>query len=440
MKTLNGFYRDIQQEDYVGKEFQKRYKRKVADKSSDKDYHKNVLLDASMKNLELVQKIPNRAKSMKYFDDLIKTWGIAEIEKGGKKVIGYFCNFVPEELVYAADAIPVRLCSGFFESSNIVEEVLPRDICPLVKSCFGMELLQMPIIKSCDVVVVPTTCDAKKKLGEILSDYTTVWTLELPNTKDKPRGKDLWFSEIEEFKKWVEKMTGNKITKEKLEQSIKLLYERTKATRRLIDLRKLNPPVISERDYLIIIQTSFFTHAKEWTENVNRLCDELEENFKNGLTIVNKRTPRILVTGSPIMWPNFKLLNIIEESDMVVVMDDLCTGTQHLYDAVEIDEPTMKDMLEAIAERYLLPSVCPCFTTNDDRLDKILQIKDDFKIDGVIYHCLRLCQLYDLESGIVKDLMEDKKVPVLKIVTDYSEEDKEQLRTRIEAFREMLRV
>ena len=91
-----------------------------------------------MKNLELMKKIPNRPKSMEYFDNVIKSWATGEIKKNGKKVIGYFCNFAPEELIYAADAIPVRLCSGFFESSEIVEEVLPRDICPLIRSTFGM--------------------------------------------------------------------------------------------------------------------------------------------------------------------------------------------------------------------------------------------------------------------------------------------------------------
>jgi benzoyl-CoA reductase/2-hydroxyglutaryl-CoA dehydratase subunit BcrC/BadD/HgdB len=441
MKAIKKLKKNLQKEEYVGKEFEKRYERKTIDKSSDKDYYKKILLETSEKNLKLVKKIPNRAKAMEYFDERIKTWGALPIENKGEKVIGYFCNFVPEEIIYAVDAIPVRLCSGFFESSDIVEEVLPRDICPLVKSCFGLEVLKFPVIESCDFIVIPTPCDAKKKLGEILSDYKPVWVLELPNSKDKPRAKDLWFEEVREFKKWVERITGKKITRRKLKKSINMLYERTKALRRLIDIRKLDPPVISERDYLIVIQTSFFTHAKEWTEKVNRLCDELEENSRKGINLSNgKRVPRIFLTGSPVMWPNFKILNLIEELDMIVVMDDLCSGTQHMYDPVEMDEPTMKDMMQAISERYLLPSVCPCFVSNDDRLDKISQFMEDFKIDGVIYHCLRLCQLFDLESNIVEHLMEKLKLPILKVNTDYSEEDKEQLRTRIEAFREMLRI
>ncbi|HAW49826.1 TPA: hypothetical protein DCX16_02605 [bacterium] len=141
-----------------------------------------------------------------------------------------------------------------------------------------------------------------------------------------------------------------------------------------------------------------------------------------------------------MIWPNYKLLNIIEESGATVIADELCSGTRMLYDPVEVDEWTEKAMITGIAYRYLLPSTCPCFTESNDRMDRILDLLNEFNVEGVIYHSLRLCQLYDIEFYRVKQVLKDKDIPLLNIHTDYSLEDTEQIKTRIEAFLEMIRA
>lgn len=156
------------------------------------------------------------------------------------------------------------------------------------------------------------------------------------------------------------------------------------------------------------------------------------------MNVADPNAPRILLTGSPIIWPNYKILDIAEDSGLNIVIDQLCSGTEYLYEPVEVDEHTHEDMLSAIAERYLLPSVCPVFLTADDRNDRILEMVEQFKVEGVLYHILRLCQLFDIESEGIRYALEEKEIPMLKISTEYSHEDVEQLRTRIEAFREML--
>ena len=182
-------------------------------------------------------------------------------------------------------------------------------------------------------------------------------------------------------------------------------------------------------------QASFYDDIDRWIQKTEELCEEL----KNRSSCIMGRSSRLLLTGAPIIWPNFKVLNIVEETGANIVIDELCSGTQALYDPVEVDEWTEEIMLKAIANRYLLPSTCPCFTETNDRIDKILQMAKDFSIDGVIYHSLRLCQLYDIEQGLVKQVLKDKGIPMLSIHTDYSREDVEQLKTRVEAFLEMLK-
>jgi len=335
--------------------------------------------------------------------------------------------------------LPIRLCAGFYETVETAEEILAKDICPLIKSSFGFKFVELPYFSLCDSVIIPASCDGKKKLGEILSDYLEVWLLELPNIKDSPQSKEFWFQEIKILKKRLEELSGNKITFAKLKRAIEICHRRQVIFRRFYEIRKATSPIISGRDALLVTQVSFFDDLKRWTEKTEKLCQELTENRKKDLGICPAQTPRLLLTGSPIIWPNYKLLNIIEEFGGIVVGDTLCSGTQHLYNPVEIDEWTLQEMLKAIAERYLSPSICPCFVESNDRIDNLLQMIKDFKIDGVIYHQLRLCQLYDLEFYKVKQILNQENIPLLRIQTDYSQEDVEQIKTRVEAFLEIIK-
>lgn len=442
MKIFQQIKKFLKESEYEEKEDKTKYSIKPVLKIEKKEELWKSFLKTSMKNLELMGKIPNRAKTMKYYENIfLSDKRVREIEnfrKSGGKVIGTFCNLIPEELIYAAGAIPVRLCGGFYDTIYPAEEILPKDICPLIKSSLGFKILGLPYFELCDVVAIPTACDGKKKLGDILSSYLPVWMLQLPNTKDTPQSKELWLIEVKLLKKRVEKLTGNKITAGKLKKAIELLHRRTEVFRRLYKIRKSKPPVITERDFLLVIQTSFCDDVGRWIEKTERLCDELEENIKRGKSVFNEKIPRLLLAGAPIIFPNYKLLDIVEEF-AVIVVDELCSGTQQLYNPVEVDEWTMDCMLRAVAERYLLPSICPCFTKSDDRIDKLLQMKEDFGVDGVIYHQLRLCQLYDLEFNKVKEVFESEGIPILRIQTDYSQEDVEQIRTRVEAFVEMIK-
>lgn len=426
------------------KDFEVKYPLKKIKALEKREEFKKIFLTQGEKNLELMRKIPNRAKAMDYFDRICqleqRVKEIEDFKKSGGKVIGTFCNFVPEELIYAVDCLPIRLCAGFYETIEVAEEILAKDICPLIKSSFGLKLVEFPYFSLCDLVILPTSCDGKKKSGEILSNWLPVWILELPDIKDQSPSKELWLAEIKRLKERLEEWTGRKITYQKLREIIELLHYRQVVFRKFYEIRKAKTPIITGRDALLVTQSSFYDDLKRWTRETERLIQELEENRKKDLGVCKIETPRLLLTGSPLIWPNYKLLNIVEEFGGVVVIDTLCSGTQHLYNPVEVDEWVMSEMLKAISERYLLPSICPCFTQSDDRIDNLLEMIKDFKIDGVLYHQLRLCQLYDLEFQKIKQVLEKENIALLRIQTDYSQEDIEQIKTRVEAFLEMLKI
>lgn len=351
-------------------------------------------------------------------------------------MIGSFCYFVPEELIYAAGAVPVRLCSGYSETVTSAEELLPRDICPLVKSSFGFAIAGGGWMEVCDTLVIATSCDVKTKLGEYLSDYLPVWMLDLPFIKDYSRVKKYWVEEIKHLKLKIEKLTGNKITRQNLKTAVELLKKRAQLHRKLYELRLQNPALLAHQDLLMVIQAAFYDDIHSWLRQTEKLAEELKIRSTPQRAIEKKK---LLLTGAPVIWPNFKILNIIEELGGSVVVDDMCVGHQRLWDYAEPDEWTMEGMLEGIASRYLFPSVCPCFTASYDRIDKILKLAKEANVNGVIYHDLRLCQLFDMERDLVNRQLKERNLPMLTLHTDYGQEDIEQLKNRIEPFLEIIR-
>lgn len=412
-------------------EFDTRYKvHRKKDGAHDWIKENEPIIDKLKKN--------KRAKSLDYFYEIFTSMNrLDQLKKEKRKRIGTICNLVPEELILAAGAIPLRLCSECNETIKTAEQVFPRDSCPVVKSTVGSSLMQDTFFSVCDAVVIPATCDGKKKMAEFINDYKTVWVLDLPQSKERTRTKKYWQSEIRVLKQRIEKLTGNRIGRNELQDAIKLVRKKQTLGRRLLKLRQDN--VILGSDYLVVIQASFFDDINNWIENTQNLLEELNDMKKRKRLVKPRDATRILLTGSPVLLPNFKIVEAIESHNAIITMDETCAGSQHMYDTVEVDEPTMSGMMEAVSERYLMPSVCPCFIKSEDRIDKVLNLIEEYNIDGIVYHTLRLCLIFDIESIRMRDILTGKGHPFLLLNTDHSKEDLGQIQTRIEAFIEILR-
>jgi benzoyl-CoA reductase/2-hydroxyglutaryl-CoA dehydratase subunit BcrC/BadD/HgdB len=389
--------------------------------------------------IEYLEKNNGGIKSLKYFYTIFnELFGnrIRELKhqkENGKKIIGVFCNFVPEELIIASNCVPVRLCLGSIEPILRSEEIVPRNFCPLIKSSLGSSMMGSPVFDLLDTVIVPTTCDGKKKLAEILVERMPTWVMEVPHTNETPQARQHWFFEVQVLKKKLEKLTKNKITIKKLKSAIELTNRKRRVLRKLYYLRKQNPPPIWGRDALLVTNLAIYDDISRWTAQVETLCNELV-NLK---PINNSSSPRIMLTGSPVVFPTWKIPILTEESGGVIVIDDICTGSKELWDHIEPANWSMTGMLVGIADKYLM-NTCACFTPNLNRRDRIIQYINDFNVDGVIYHTLQGCHIYGLEQHRIEKALTQIKIPRLCIETDYSEEDVEQIRTRLEAFIEMI--
>lgn len=385
----------------------------------------------------------NRPEAMDYYNFVIaeihgvRPQELIKAQEEGKKVFGTFCVYVPDELIFAANAIATGLCGGsqFWVPGG--EKVLPTNTCPLIKASVGARLDRTcPFFRIADMYIGETTCDGKKKAWEILGEDVPVHVMDLPQMK---REKDIkaWAEEIKELKKVIEEFTGNKVTAESLSESIKLINNKRKALSRLYECRKADKVPISGRDALVISQIAFYDDSARFTQMTNKLCDELEQRIKDGVSVVKEGTKRILLTGTPLAVPNWKLHNIIETSGAVVVCEEMCTGTRYFENLVDETKTTIDEQIDALANRYMGIN-CACFTPNTGRIDDIIRLAKEYKVDGVIDVNLKFCSLYDVEGYTVERALKEAGIPVMGIETDYTDNDAEQLRTRIGAFIEMI--
>jgi benzoyl-CoA reductase/2-hydroxyglutaryl-CoA dehydratase subunit BcrC/BadD/HgdB len=356
----------------------------------------------------------------------------------GRKVIGTFCVFVPEEIILAADAVSVGLCAGAQFGEEYAEQVLPRNTCALIKSFMGFKLAKLcPYVESCDLVVGETTCDGKKKAYETFAELAPLYVMEIPHRKEA-RDRALWKQEIALFIQRVEQLTGVTITAERLAKAIRTVNDKRRALQRLNQLRRHSPSPISGRDALLANQISFYDDPLRFTQAVNALCDELEARIAAGSAVAPKDTPRLLVTGCPMAVPNWKVPFLIETSGAVIVGEESCVGTRNTRDLVTETGATREEMLDAIADRYLQID-CATFTPNPERQEHILEMAADLGVDGVVQYGIQFCNPYTIEAFKIEKALEKAGIPSLKIETDYSMEDAEILKNRIEAFVGMIR-
>jgi predicted CoA-substrate-specific enzyme activase len=367
----------------------------------------------------LLHRVPALARFDRMVSNAIE---FAEDEKAkGRKIVMMFCEYTPRELILAADAVPVCACGGSHEMAVAAERELPSNLCPLIKSSYGFALEQAnPIFEMSDLVVAETTCDGKKKMFERLQEFKPLHVLELPQKPDDEGGFLRWKSEIVKLRHRLQELTGNVITDDKLRQAIRLM-NRERALRR--EIAGLAGCGLSGREVL---------DAKSLISGIpeDLAAYELIINQAKSSDISPAGRPSVLLTGVPAPHGAEKVLDIIEGSGATVIVQETCTGLKPLLENVaETGDP-----LEAIARKYYhLP--CSCMTPNTRRMETIDQLIKEFRPWGVIDLIWHACLTYDVESAVLRRHLDAKHgLPFLKIVTDYSPSDTQQLQLRIEAF------
>jgi benzoyl-CoA reductase/2-hydroxyglutaryl-CoA dehydratase subunit BcrC/BadD/HgdB len=383
---------------------------------------------------------------MQYFDFVmsevhgLRIKELVDAREAGRKVVGAFCVFVPEELVLAVDGILVGLCAGAEFAPEEAENYVPRNTCSLIKGAFGFALSGVcPYLAASDIVVGENTCDGKKKSYEVFGELVDdLYVMDMPQVKSEA-GRALLRSEFVRFASRLEELSGKTIGVENLRKAIATVNAKRAVMHRLSKLRAADPAPISGLDALLANQVYFYDEPLRFTESVSKICDELDERVAASTGVFPRGTPRILVSGCPMSVPNWKLPAIVESSGAVIVGEESCVGERGTQFLIDDSADTVEGLMEAIIDRYFRID-CAIFTPNPSRLDHIREMAKAYKADGVVHYGLQFCGPYQIEAGPVERALEADSIPTLRIDTDYTQEDVEQIRTRVEAFVERIQV
>ncbi len=330
--------------------------------------------------------------------------------------------------------VPIGLCSSSEETVKIAETVLPKNVCPLIKSSYGFAVSdRCPYFHFSDLVVGETTCDGKKKMYEMMAEFKDVFIMELPNIQSE-KGLKLWREEIIRLKDFLEEKFQLVITDEDVRQAIHQENRQREALKRLYEVMRLDPVPVMGMDLLNVLYGSKYRLDKEQAaEELNCLRERILEDYHANPK--KEKKPRILVTGCPIGGDTQKVVRAIEDNGGVVVAFENCTGAKVLDKLVDEEDP---DIYGAIARKYFYIG-CAIMTPNDNRIELLGRMIDEFRVDGVVEMILSGCHSVHMESISVRNFVgEEKHIPYIDVVTDYSPGDVGQLNTRMSAFIEML--
>ena len=359
---------------------------------------------------------------------------VKEAKEKGIPVVGSYCTYFPKELPMAIGAAAVSLCSMSGETIEVAEQDLPKNLCPLIKASYGFAKTdKCPYFYFSDLIVGETTCDGKKKMYELMSQFKDVYVMQLPQSQDE-RGRKFWRESCLELKRKLEEKFGTVITDEAVRQAVHTENGVRRALQRFYGVMKHDPaPITGLELFRVLYGSTFKLDRSGLADELNALTDKIEAEYAAGKRLDKK--PRILITGCPMGGATEKVIEAIENNGGVVVTYENCSGAKAIER--EVKENT-DDIYGAIADRYLGIG-CSVMTPNNNRFKLLDEMIDEYKVDGVVEMVLQACHTYSVESKSVRRFVtHDKEIPYIYIETDYSKTDVGQLNTRLAAFVEML--
>ena len=382
----------------------------------------------------------NQTSVMSKVDRYYNDYGLRakELSREGKKIIGYVCSFVPLEMITAAGCVPFRVRGDIREPITQGDTLLETIVCPFIRSCF--DLCVKGRYDFLSGMVIPHGCDSMVRSYSVWNyslDLPYFHFLNIPSVV-KDSSIEFFRAELNTYRRSLEKFVGRPITDADLSAAIRLHNENRKKVRALYEFRKANPPRLSG----VEVTKTLTVAAGLPVEESNALLDEVLAEVGDRKESPFKAGPRILIDGPCV--DNIELMKIVEDLGGHVVVDTLCNGTRDNFPTVN----EKWDPVEAIARRYLAGINCPktyrdnkAGTFEGDikaRFGDIGYFAREFKADGAILYSYKFCDPFGFEVPARKAYYESIQVPLLYLEDLYSAGTTGQLKTRIQAFLEMI--
>jgi benzoyl-CoA reductase subunit C len=356
--------------------------------------------------------------------DYAKDWKA----KTGGEVLGYFCTYVPEEIIYAAGILPVRII-GSHESNVGTERHIANMYCSFCRDCLAQGLKgRYPYLGG---IVKARSCQQMRQAFaswqlHIPIEYS--YYISMPSLIQSPHAKPLLVKELSYFKRSLEEWTGSKISNKAIKQAIEIYNLNRRLLRQVYELRKDDEPPLSGAEALEMTLSSQLVDKAEHNRLLSEALPELQQTSQRPSAGV-----RLMLIGSEN--DDIDYVRLIESLGSIVVIDESCTGSRYFWNECRLDA----DPLDAIASRYIERPPCPAKDLPEHRrFSYIVEMIRDFRIEGVIMTLQRFCHNHETEIPGLQALFEKEGIPVLQLEYSFIAPPN-WYRNRIEAFLEMIR-
>lgn len=368
----------------------------------------------------------------KLFDVDISAGSIRKWRESGRKAVGIVCCHVPQELFHAAGVLPVRLRATGCENHSEAEVWMSSFSCSFAKSILqylldGVYELD-GLVASDGCMLAARVYDNWRYICQKEGRTALVYELGAPR-KSSPITKEFYKEELLDLIGLLEKLSGNKVTEEKLIKSIETYNEARRLLRQIEALQKQEAPILTGAQMLALHLSSTNMPIEEYIELLKAFLADVE-NVKRP----EGYRSRLMLIGSALDNPEY--IRIIEGKGALVVADTLCFGSQMFGDELPLDKG---DALKSVADYYLDRLVCPRMVDNRDAMHEyILKTAKEFKVDGVIYEKMQFCECWGGENVFLEQELKEANLPLLNIEREQKIANAGQLEVRVEAFIEMI--
>jgi benzoyl-CoA reductase subunit C len=351
-----------------------------------------------------------------------------EKEKRGCQVMGWVCNYIPEEIILAAGLYPVRIL-GEKEETTKADAYLYSNICSFVRSC--LEAAFKGNYDFLDGIVTASNCDHTRRLYDVWHRYINPsfkCQLGLPH-KITENSIDYYKGELDRLRQGLEELTGNQISQDALIGAITLTNKTRDLLKQLYLLRKSPNPPITGAETLEVVLAGMFLPK----ERYHMMLEEVLIYLSTLSTRKSQKDGRVrlMVTGSLLDNPEY--IKVIEDLGALVVVDSLCIGSRYFWHQIEISD---RDPLEILARHYLNNPPCPRMRPYDMRSDSLKDLAQEFAVQGIISEVIKFCDNAGEEYPLLKGAMDQLDIPCLAIEREYLMGGVGQMKTRIQAFLE----
>lgn len=348
---------------------------------------------------------------------------------------------IPEELIYGAGAQPLWILGGSFGAALYADQFVPRDTDSVSKATLGYLFSEIfAYTQKAVLTVIPIATDSMRKIAYMLSKQREVLAIDIPPVKEDSESARKWLAQMDRLRTAVERKTKRRLSAASLGAAVAMVNQAKMQMKQILAYNLIKPDLISGALVMFILNTYYFTsQLPEWTAHLKELNDEIAARMKKDEGAVPPLRPRVMLAGSPVYFPNFKIPLLLQELDVYLnaYVHESTRRIDIMPEVPDRDAP-LGNIFENVVLSHYWSDCSPAFVDSKSRRDYMIERAKADTIHGVVYHVLKGQIEYDFELESSEDYFSRRDIPFLRVETDFHQQDIEQIKVRLEAFAEMM--